>query len=157
MKILVAYYSRTSVTAKVAEKIQRNLNCDIEEIIDTKNRSGALNYFLSAFEAMRGKPSEIEPIKNDPSEYDLVIIGTPVWASTMASSVLRYILDNKSKFKNLAFFCTCGGSGYEKTLEKMEEVSEKTPLKTFYKTNANSDSELESKINEFTEYIKNKL
>ena len=67
MKILVVYYSRTGNTRKVAEEIENTLNCDIEEIIDTKNRSGLLNYITSGFQASRKKLTTLENIKNDPA------------------------------------------------------------------------------------------
>ena len=38
MKTLIAYYSRTNVTKGIAETLQKKLNCDIEQIRDTKNR-----------------------------------------------------------------------------------------------------------------------
>ena len=40
MKILIAYYSRTGVTRKIAEKLKEKLGCDIEEIESVKDRSG---------------------------------------------------------------------------------------------------------------------
>jgi flavodoxin len=42
MKTLVVYYSRTGTTRKVAEAIAGILRCDIEEVVDTKKRSGIL-------------------------------------------------------------------------------------------------------------------
>ncbi|MGZ7109578.1 MAG: flavodoxin family protein, partial [Methanobacterium sp.] len=55
MKILVVFYSRTDNTRKVAEEIKNSLDCDIEEIIDTQNRSGPLGYMRSGRDASRGK------------------------------------------------------------------------------------------------------
>ncbi len=153
MKILIAYYSRTSTTAKVAKKIQVSLNCDMEEIIDKTDRSGFIGYIKSCYTAMRETTAKIEPIKKDPSEYDLVIIGTPVWAATMANPVLTYIKENKTKFNNVSFFCTCGGSGYDKTFAKMEDFSNKTPLNTLYLTQTEIKSSFDSKIEDFTEKI----
>jgi flavodoxin len=41
-KILVVYYSRTGMTKKLANSIANLLFADIEEIVDTKNRSGLM-------------------------------------------------------------------------------------------------------------------
>ncbi|MEI6774938.1 MAG: hypothetical protein WCL18_09565 [bacterium] len=41
-KILVLYYSRTGITKKLATFIGDVLDADIEEIVDTKNRSGVM-------------------------------------------------------------------------------------------------------------------
>lgn len=37
MKTLIVYYSRTQQTEKIAKAIQKDLNCDIEEITAEKN------------------------------------------------------------------------------------------------------------------------
>jgi len=150
MKILIAYYSRTNNTEKVAKQIQKNLNCDIEEIVDLKNRSGTFGWIKSLIDAIRQNPSNIKPIEKDPSEYDLVMIGTPIWASTMASGVLTYLKENKEKFKDVSFFCTCGSSGYDETLSKMEEITGKKAIETLFLTNDDLNSSFDSKIQSYT-------
>ena len=154
MKILVTYYSRTKVTASVAKEIQKNLNCDIEEIIDTKDRSGIIGYIVSCYDAIKAKPGEIKPIEKDVSEYDLVIVGTPVWASTMAPAILTYLTENKEKFKEVSFFCTCGSGGYDKTLSKMEEITGKRSVEKLFLTKKDITSSFEFKIESYTEKLK---
>jgi flavodoxin len=39
-KILVLYYSRTGITKVLASYIAKLLNADLEEIVDTKKRTG---------------------------------------------------------------------------------------------------------------------
>lgn len=157
MKVLVAYYSRTNKTFQLAEDIQKEFSCDLEEIIDIKSRSGISGWIKSGYEAMRQIPAEIKPLKNDPSDYDLVIIGTPVWADSPATPILTYINDNKSKFNEVSFFCTCGGSGYEKTFAKMEEYIGKKPLETLFMTKSDMEQSYTEKLKNFTSKIKNKV
>jgi flavodoxin len=152
MKILIAYYSRTNITRNVAKKIQKELNCDIEEIKDTKNRSGMLNYIKSGFDAIRAKNTKIKPITKDPSHYDLTIIATPVWAGTMASPILTYITENKEKFTKVSFISTCN-STCEKTLENMENLLNKQAIETMTINKEDIDQRLNQKINEFSNKI----
>jgi flavodoxin len=154
MKILVVYYSRTNTTKDIALKIQQKLNADLDEIVDKKDRSGAVAYLKSAVETVLSKAAEIEPIKKDPSDYDLVIIGTPVWAGTMATPVLTYLKENKDKFKNVSFFCTCGSGGYEKTLNDMEKISNKKSLERLFITRKNKESSVNLEIPEYINNIK---
>ncbi|MCF7887761.1 MAG: hypothetical protein K9L76_00630 [Candidatus Omnitrophica bacterium] len=130
MKILVIYYSRTGVTKKLANHIAENIACDIEEIIDLKNRSGAKGYFIGAKDAAAKKSTRIKEPDKDPVAYDLIAIGTPVWAFTMAPAVRAYIENNSNKFKSVAFFCTEGGSGARRTFKDMEELCKKKPKET---------------------------
>lgn len=108
MKTLVVYYSRTGTTKKVAEEIARQLNADIEEIIDLKNRKGAIGWVISGKDATLKKLTKIKELKKDPKDYDIVVIGTPVWALSIAPAVRMYL--KKAKIKKVALFSTYGGS-----------------------------------------------
>ncbi len=122
MKTLVTYYSRDGHTKAVAQEIAQALEADIEEIVDRKNRLGFRNWFLAGRDAWRKKLTEIGPLKQDPARFDLVVIGTPIWAWNMAPAVRTYLSQNKGKIKSAAFFCTQGGSGGQKTFGYMKEL-----------------------------------
>lgn len=128
MKALVVYYSRSGNTREVAQSIAQEMQCDIEEIQDTQNRSGIIGWLKSGYQANRGKLTTIKPLEKDPSDYDLVIVGTPIWAGFPAVPVKTYLLENKDKFKDVAFFATYGGSGFPKTVRTMVEASGKEPI-----------------------------
>lgn len=123
MKSLVTFYSRTGNTRKVAEEIAMKSKSDIEEIFDKKDRKGFLNYLIAAKDSALKKFTQIEGIKRDPSQYDLVIIGTPIWACGITPAIRTYL--NKNKFNKVAFFCTEGGSGEKRAFEQMEKISKK--------------------------------
>ena len=127
MKTLVIFYSRTGNTRLVGKAIAKLLKADVEEIIDTRNRSGFFGYIRSGYESVSKKHIVIKDTKFDSSKYDLVIIGTPIWAG-VSSPVRTYLSKNKN-FKKVAFFCTMGGSGDKKTFSQMESLS-KTPILT---------------------------
>ncbi|MFH1248895.1 MAG: NAD(P)H-dependent oxidoreductase [archaeon] len=84
MKTLVVYYSRTGTTKKVASEIASILKCGIEEIIDLKNRSGPIGWINAGRDGMKKILSDISRIKKNPADYDLVIIGTPIWGGNVS-------------------------------------------------------------------------
>lgn len=131
MKTLVVYYSRTGITKRIAEEISQSIECDVEEIMDKENRSGIIGYIKSGFEAARNKKTEIETPKHDLANYDLLIIGTPVWAGKMAVPVKTYLEQYNNRIPNLACFCTCGSSGIEGTLKGIAEAAKVSPLASF--------------------------
>jgi len=137
MKVLVAFYSRSGVTRAAAEDIARRLGADIEEIIDTKPRRGAIGWLIAGKDASLKCLAEIAPPAKDPAAYDLVILGTPVWAFTMAPAVRTYIARYAGAFKKLAFFCTMGGSGDKKTFRHMADQAGLSPLATLALTEKN--------------------
>jgi len=134
MKILIVYYSRTGLTRKLGEQLANTLSAQTEEIKDEVVRSGVIGYLRCGKEAVQ----EISPVildsKNNPVDYDLVIIGTPVWAATMASPVRSYLIAQKDKFKRVAFFATQGGEGANRTVEKMAEVCGLKPVASLVAT-----------------------
>jgi flavodoxin len=130
MKSLVIYYSRTGHTAKIAQELADALECDIEEIIDTKKRSGVLGWLRSGRDAGNQSLTVLkDPIK-DPANYDLVIIGTPLWAGHVSTPVRTYIHQNQAKFNNVAFFCTAGGNKFSGVFDDMGELSGIAPVAT---------------------------
>jgi flavodoxin len=129
-KILVVYYSRTGTTAKVADAIKKNLNCDVEQVMDAADRKGIIGYIKSGRDAIYNKTTTIGQIKYNPASYDHIIIGTPVWASRMTPAIRTYIEQNKDNFKKVSFFCTQGGSGGDKVISSLQELCGKKPENT---------------------------
>lgn len=128
MKTLILYYSRNGHTKKVAEAISNSFKCDIEEVIDQKNRKGILGWIFAGRDATLGNLTKINDLSYDVSAYDTIIIGTPVWAGNMAPAIRTMILQYEEQFKNVAFFCTEGGSGGERAIKKMEKLAEKNAI-----------------------------
>ncbi len=133
MKSLVVYYSRSNVTKKLAENIASKINADIEEITPKVNYRGKIGYVRGGKDAMSEKIVDLETLKYNPNDYDVVYVGGPVWASKAANPVISYLKQNEGNFKNIKFFLTAGKSGFESSFKQMENYSIK-PLKTLQLT-----------------------
>jgi flavodoxin len=129
---LVVYFSKTGHSRRIANEMAAALGADVEEIRDTTARSGLRGYLRSAREAWRGIPAEIHARTHNPRDYDLVILGTPVWAGRMSSPVRAYLEAHKRDLAHLALFCTQGGSGAENVLRAMAELNGRTPIATAF-------------------------
>jgi len=128
MKTLVAFYSRTGNTEKIGKLISKNINADIDTITDMKNRTRRIiGWLISGKDASQKSLTKIK-YKKDPSKYDLVIIGTPIWSWTLTPAIRTYLTENNGKFKKVAFFCTSGGNK-GKAFEEMKNLSKK-PIAT---------------------------
>lgn len=103
-KILVAYYSKTGNTERVAKEIAVRLGADIEKITDLKKRSGILGYIFGGRDAMKKRPTEIGELQKNPAEYDLIIMGSPVWSWNATPAITTYINKTRGRIKNAAFF-----------------------------------------------------
>jgi len=127
-KILIVYFSQSGVTRKYSQALAKKLNCDIEELKDKKKRNGFFGFIKNCIDAFKGKHTEIEKIKYNPSYYDLVIIGTPVWAGKMVPAVRAYIDENINEMKNVVFFTTQGAPTPQGCINEMVAYSNKKPV-----------------------------
>jgi flavodoxin len=126
-RALVVFYSRSGTTRKIAQALSEALKCDLEEITEPRPRTGFLGYVRSLLEARRKLPSIIAPKKRNVSSYDLVIIGTPVWAWSLSSPVRAYLMETASQLPEVAFFCTLGARGSESAFAQMTSIVGKKP------------------------------
>jgi len=154
-KTLIVFYSRTGITKKIGELIAKKIGGDVEELIDEKDRSGPLGYVMAGKDAALKKLTEIKPLKNNPEDYKTIILGTPIWAYTMAPALRTYIEKNKTilKKKATAFFCTQESSGGEKTLKEMETILGK-PVAELELSKKDIEPINENKLKEFLDNIK---
>jgi len=133
VRILVAFYSRTGNTRKVAEDISRVFRekfgdqVDMEEVQETKDRSGISGYTLAGRDAALKKLATLRPLKYHAADYDLVLIGGPVWAWTICPAVRTYCGREGINVSRLGFFCTMGGSGEKRAFAEMESLCGRVP------------------------------
>jgi len=109
LKSLVVYYSRTGNARFIAETIAAEVGADIEEVIDLKKRSGAFGFLSGGSDARRGKETKIAPTTKSPASYDLIIVGTPVWAGRPSPAIRTYLKKNDLSGKKVAVFFAQGG------------------------------------------------
>lgn len=154
MKTLVIFYSRTGITKKVADVIARKTGAELEELRDTQDRSGIKGYVISGRDATLRRQTRLEKIGHDPSDYDLVMIGTPIWSWNMSVPVRTYLSEHKDSFNEIAFFCTMGSSGDKRAFSEMGEIVGKNPLGTVsLKTVDVVKNNFEHKLDEFVKAI----
>lgn len=131
--ILVIYYSRSGNTRKVAEEIAQSLHCDIEEIRSRASYpQNFWGYQRALLHASFKKKPEIQMVQSLLEDYDLVIIGSPVWGGALSAPIRSFFDRNKDELRNVVFFLTQGGEfGRKKVFTQMKELCLKTPLTTF--------------------------
>lgn len=153
MKTLVAYFSATGTTKKVALNLAEGLNADSYEIKPKKAYSSEdldwTNKKSRSTLEMNDKSSRPEIIKGDIdiSKYDKVLIGYPVWWYTAPTIINTFLESYDFSNKEIILWATSGGSrfGSAKT-----DLSKSTSAKiTEGMILNNSDS-----INEFIEKMR---
>ena len=107
-RIVCIYYSRTGNTKQAMTEIAEALDCELVEVRDKVNRSGAIGWLRCGLDAMRKKTRPMIRIdtRRPLSDYELVILGTPIWAGR-CSSVIRGLLKRRGfEMANVAYAIT---------------------------------------------------
>lgn len=129
-RILISYFSLTGNTRKLAERLAEATGAELQPILDAQPRQGWRGYLRSALEAVRGKAALTLPPALRADDYDLVVIGSPVWVGHVSSPARSYLLNNAARFKSIALFCTMGGTDAARALQEMTQLAGREPLAT---------------------------
>ena len=124
-KKLVAYFSASGVTAKVAQTLAEAIGADIFEIAPKVPYTEAdLNWMdknaRSTIE-MNDSSSrpEIEFMRDNMSEYDTIFVGFPIWWYVAPTIINTFLESYDLTGKTIIPFATSGTSGMGKTNEKL--------------------------------------
>jgi flavodoxin len=121
MKSLVVYYTRTGNAKFVSEVVAKQLGADIEEVVDQKKRSGPIGWINAGKDAKQENEAQINPTKYNPADYELIVIGTPVWAWRPTPAIRSYIKKNDFSGKKVALILTCDG-GPKEALDRTKSL-----------------------------------
>jgi flavodoxin len=122
LRTLIIYYSRTGTTATIAKALANRLDADTREIRCDRYTGGIFRYLLAGYDSVRGNLPEIEMVEFAAEQYDLVLVGTPIWTSHPALPI-RTFLDRKPELPaRVAVFLTHGGHSPAQTC--IDELAE---------------------------------
>ena len=104
---LVVYYSYTGNCRAIVTTLTEQLKSDVLEILPSQEglKYDADNYKIGSelISAIRNKPNDassysgIKPVNRDASQYETIIVVTPLWWSNMAAIMQSYLFQNGSK------------------------------------------------------------
>jgi flavodoxin len=122
-KTLVVYYSLTGNTRLIAEAIKENINADILGLKPVKElkANSSMKYMWGGAQATMKKKPKLEDFSIDPLAYDLIFIGTPVWAWTLSPPIRTFLSQFDFTGKKVALWACAGGNGI-KAMERFKEA-----------------------------------
>ena len=124
--ILCLYYSRSGKTRQAMEAIAAELEAELVELTDGVERSGSLHAVAACFDAVRKSTRPLEPFQTARSlpQYDLVILGTPVWAGRCTPVVREFLKKYGGDLERVAYVLTRGGKRkYEEVCRQMDQYT----------------------------------
>ena len=126
MKNLVVYYSMSGNCEYVAEKMAEIGGFETLRIEPEKAYpdQGAKKFLWGGKAAVMGEKPKLKPYTFDASEYDVIVIGFPVWASNVTPPIRSFLLENMEGIRNkrIASFACQSGNGAEKAFRKLKKL-----------------------------------
>lgn len=159
MKSIIVYYSLTGNVDYVARKVAEKLDSDILPLTVLKAYpdKGFKKFYWGGKSAVMKESPELNEYKFDKNEYDLVILGTPVWAGTFTPPLRTFIKENDLKNIKLSFFACCSGTGTTRAINNLKKeigINSKTINLELVDPKDNNNDYVQEKINEYCEKIK---
>ena len=150
-KVLVLYYSQTSNTKAVAEEIATRLKSDIEEITLVEPYDTAFQATIERCKADREKgiTPEINPLKSNVTDYDIIFLGYPIWFGTYAPPIASLLDKVDLSGKKVVPFCTFGSGGLESSGQDLFERLPNTEILPGYGVRAARMDAMPKEVGEF--------
>ena len=122
LKIAVVYYSLDGNTEHVANSIGATVKADLIKIKPLKDlkKKGFLKYFFGGMQVVLGAKPAIQVIKQNINSYDIIVIGTPVWANSYVPAIKTFMAKYPLKNKKIALYC-CYDGNQGKTIKNLKK------------------------------------
>jgi len=159
MRAAVVYFSLEGDTKFVAEKIAGELDAVTIPLVPVKEYpTGKFSkYFWCGKSATFREKPKLRPYQFNANDYDLIILGTPIWAGTFTPPLRSFLRKNRLSGKNVALFASCSGGPTEKCFEQLhKEMPDCTVLATLRVINPikQADPENNERIIDFCNKLK---
>ena len=159
MKTAIVYYSMHGNVRYVAEKAAKELGADLIELKPVKvyPDKGAMQFIWGGSAVTFKKKPDLEPYSFNASDYDLIIIGTPVWASNFTPPLRTFFESNDLTGKKIAVIATSAGGDSSKCIDAVKTAAKAETLAatlSLVDPKGQPSDEKEKKISEFIETCK---
>ncbi len=123
-KILAAYFSHSGNTRYIAEQIQKTIGGDLFEIKTVKPYSNDYDTVVKQAkqEHDNGVKPDLAAKVGNIGDYDLIILGYPMWWYTIPAAVFTFLSQYDLSGKVIAPFCTHEGSGLSKSVDDIKKL-----------------------------------
>lgn len=141
MKKAVVFYSFSGNTQAAAKEIAEGIGADLIELKLVKPfpTEKSKQLALGGMQAMFGMKPAIQELSKNIKEYDVLILGTPIWAGTIAAPAHSFLNKYQVLDKIVAVFTFSGGGDNKRCIAKL---SKRLPRLKVEVALANRDSDL---------------
>jgi len=124
MKRLIVYYSLSGNTEEAAKKIAKAIGADLLklETVKAMPKSFAAQIMVGGGQVAFNHIPKLKPFDIEPSSYDEIILGSPIWNSKGVPAVNAFLKDEKAAAKVSSLFFLSGGGEVQKGLTAITKL-----------------------------------
>ena len=124
MKTLIVYYSLEGNTRWAAEQMAARLGADTLRLVPRAAYPdrGFKKFLFGGKSAVMKETPELEPYEVDITQYERVILATPVWAGTLAPPLRTFLRQEDLSGKKIALAASSMGGSPGKTFEHLKAL-----------------------------------
>ena len=151
-KKLVAFFSASGTTKKVAQMIAEEVKADLFEIepkvpytkadLDWMNKKSRSSVEMSD---KKYRP-EIMKKKMDMSYYDEILLGFPIWWYVAPTIINTFLESYDFAGKKIVLFATSGGSGFGNTVQELKPSAPEAEIVEGKLLNRATDKDIDALI-----------
>lgn len=125
-KVLVVFYSYEGSTRKVAKLIARHLKADMLEIkprVEMTSK-GFSKFVWGGSQVVMGIKPKLLPLDKNIDDYDVIFLGSPIWAGTFSPPVKTVLESDYINNKKVVYFYSHDG-GHSKAIDRAKVAIDK--------------------------------
>ncbi len=129
-KILIAYFSHSGHTERIARQIQAQTGGDIFHIETVRAYPEEYHACTEAAKAEKENNArpELKRAVENMATYDVIFIGYPIWWHTAPMAVYSFLESYDLSGKTVIPFCTSGGSDLDESMPAIRQLCAKATL-----------------------------
>ncbi len=156
MKTAIVYYSLQGNIRYVAGKVSSETGADLIELIPVKAYpdKGMIKFIWGGSAVTFKKKPDLMPYSFNADDYDLVVLATPVWASSFTPPLRTFLEDNDLSGKKIAVIATSAGGDSSKCIEALKAAAKAESLVATLSLVDPKDKPSEENDRKIAEFIK---
>ncbi len=117
------YYSLEGNTEFAAQTAAQQADIDLERLIPEKEppKKGFRKFMWGGRSVVFNETPRLDPLKYSIGDYETVIVGFPVWASSYPPAIATYIKEHPFSGKKVYIIACSAGGSCEKAVNKLKD------------------------------------
>lgn len=157
--MLVAYFSWSGNTEKVAEEISRQTGADLYEIMPKEPYSKDYQETIDRCHEEQDTEArpEIDGRVENIEKYNTIFLGFPVWSSDLPAINRTFLEQYDFSGKTIVPFCTHAGSRFGSSISTIEQLAPEALIEDGYETGEENVNECSEEVKEWLQdlgYVK---